>query len=101
MSDAEQDLGRTEGQIFDFDATSIKPERNLRRVFFSRMGEGFVASFAIVGTAALAFQAADQESYFQFLRSHIEVPQTLLPLCLLAGLINALRGNYADRLSRS
>ena len=92
---------KTEGQIFDFNPSAIKPERNSRRVFFSRMSDGFVASFAIVGTAVLAFQAADQESYFQFLRSYIEVPQIALPLCLVAGVINALRGNYADRLSRS
>jgi len=95
-------LHSAEEQIFDFDPPDIKLERNSRRAFFSRMSDGFVTSFAILGTTALVYWAADEESYFQFLRSHhVEVPQSAVVLCLVAGLINALRGNYADRLSKS
>ncbi len=87
-------------EIFDFDPP-ISREQDSEKLSLSRMGEGFVAALAIIGTAALALQIADQERYFQILRSQVEIPQTALALCLVAGLANALRVRYANRLFRS
>ncbi len=97
---AERIAGFPRGEIFDFDPP-ISSEQDSEKLSLSKMGEGFVAVLAIIGTAALALQMADQERYFQILRSHVEVPQTALALCLVAGLANALRARYTNRLLRS
>ncbi len=78
------------------------PDRALeqRRVFLNRMGEGTLVALTISAGVGLAFQIADQESYFQVLRTHVEVPQTAMALCLVAGLANALRAIHTNRLPR-